>query len=343
MDVTFPLFGLTAHAYGLCVSVAALLLLSLMGMLGYVSRMPAGTVRFFGLIGIPLGILGARAVYCALNLSAFVETYENPWLMFNFFDGGLSMTGLLCGLVLAAFLTSRAMKVRFGRVLDVLGIPLGLFIAIVRQAERFTDLGVGKVVGESGVTAAMPWLFLRTQAGISTEYRLAVYHYETAAGLLIFLVMLALFIASRRNKNARPGDLALVFFSLYGASQTLLESMRDDGHLMITFLRVAQLAAAIMPLIAAGVFSRRYRHIHGKGGPRIALTWAALLICVAGLIFLEFSLDGRITWGNPSLGRDYGMMAVLCAVMFAMPCSLYVTLNRRLYREEHFTVHVPKA
>ena len=68
----------------------------------------AGTVRFFGLIGIPLGILGARAVYCALNLSAFVETYENPWLMFNFFDGGLSMTGLLCGLVLAAFLTSRA-------------------------------------------------------------------------------------------------------------------------------------------------------------------------------------------------------------------------------------------
>lgn len=88
MDVTFPLFGLTAHAYGLCVSVAALLLLSLMGMLGYVSRMPAGTVRFFGLIGIPLGILGAARFIARLTSAAFVETYENPWLMFNFFDGG---------------------------------------------------------------------------------------------------------------------------------------------------------------------------------------------------------------------------------------------------------------
>lgn len=343
MDVSFSFIGLNAHAYGLCALIATALLLGLMGVLGYRRRLPAGTVRVFGLIGIPLGIVGARAVYCALNASTFIETYENPWLMLNFFDGGLSMTGLLCGMLLAAFLTARRMKTRFGTLLDVMSVPMGLFIAVLRAGERFTDLGVGKVAQEGALTASMPWLFLRTQAGISTEYRLAVYQYEAAVGLLIFMVMFVLFFSTLKNNHARPGDLSLLFFSLYGASQTLLESMRDDGHLLITFLRIAQLAAAFMPLIAASIFTRRYIHINGCAGARIWLSWAVLLVCVAGLVFLEFSLDGRITWGMPSLMRDYSIMALLCAALFAVPCSLYVTLNRRLYRQERIAVHVPKA
>ncbi|MEG2355561.1 MAG: prolipoprotein diacylglyceryl transferase [Clostridia bacterium] len=344
MDATLTLFGLTVHAYGLCAAAAALVLLALMGVLGYRNRLPAGTVRVFGLLGIPLGLVCARAVYCAINWSTFVETYENPWLMLRFFDGGLSMTGLLCGLVLAALITARVMKLRFGQVLDVLCVPLGLFIAILRMAERFTDLGVGKVVQESAITASMPWLFLRTQAGVNTEYRLAVYGYEAVMGVLLFAVMLVVLYSVRKHKRARSGDMALIFFALYGATQTLLESMRDDNHLLLfTFVRFAQFAAAMMPMIAAGIFSRRYLHIAGKGGVRLWATWAVLLCCVAGLVFLEFSLDGRIPWGNPTLLCDYALMAALCVTMLLMPCSLYVTLSKRLYREERFSVHVSQG
>ena len=46
------------------------------------------------------------------------------------------------------------------------------------------------------------------------------------------------------------------------------------------------------------------------------------VLCVAGIVLLEFSLDGRLSWGEPSMGRDYALMSVLCAAMFAVPASL---------------------
>ncbi|NLO84159.1 MAG: hypothetical protein GX096_01830 [Clostridiales bacterium] len=343
MDVTFPLLGLTGHAYGLCTTVGALFMLVLMGIFGYRKQLPPGTVRVFGLIAIPIGIIGARLAYCLLNYEIFIQTYENPWLMFAFYDGGLSMTGLLCGLVLAAWITARLMKVRFAALFDVMSVPLGLFIACARFGERFTDIGIGKVVEPNGITRLMPWLFVQSQAGINIEFRMAVFIYEAIAGIILFAVMLWLFFASNKNKNARQGDLGLLCFTIYGASQTILESLRDDGHMLIIFLRVAQVAAALMPVLATMIFAKRYRHISGKGGKRIILTWLAVLVCVAGLIFLEFSLDGRITWGAPSMLRDYGIMAVLCILLCAMPCSLYHTLSRCLYRQDHMNVSIPQA
>ena len=81
MDSTFTVLGLTAHAYGLCASAAALVLLCGMAILARRRRMPAGLTGIFGLLAIPLGIVCARALYCAFHLSDFWETYENPWLM----------------------------------------------------------------------------------------------------------------------------------------------------------------------------------------------------------------------------------------------------------------------
>ena len=79
--------------------------------------------------GIPLGIVCARALYCVFHLSDFWETYENPWLMLRFFDGGLAMPGLLAGLALAAVISARLVKARPAAVLDLMCIPLGLSIA----------------------------------------------------------------------------------------------------------------------------------------------------------------------------------------------------------------------
>lgn len=342
MDTSFAFLGLTVHAYGLCAAVAALLLLVPMGILGYRRRLPAGTVRVFGLMGIVLGVLGARAVYCLFNLSTFIETYENPWLMLCFFDGGLAMPGLLGGLCLAAVLTARLMKARLGTLLDVMCVPAGLMLAALRFGERFTDLGVGKAVEEGWLTAAAPWLFQQSRMGVAVEYRLNVWAYEAAAGLALFAATLLAYRWLRGRRGARPGDKALCFFSLYGASQTLLESMRDDGHMMIVFLRIGQVAAALCVLIACGVWLARYARIRGRAGGRVWLTVGGALLYVAGVAALEFSLDGRLTFGAPSLARDYGLMAALCAMMAALTCSLMITLNRRLYREA-ITVHVPRG
>ena len=76
-----------------------------------------------------------------------------------------------------------------------------------------------------------------------------------------------------------------------------------------------------MTVIACAVLSVRYARL-GGGRVRLWLDWAVMLLCVAGIVLLEFSLDGRLSWGEPSMGRDYALMSVLCAAMFAVPASL---------------------
>lgn len=318
MDTTFSLLGLTGHAYGLCASLAALCLLRGMRVSGR-DRLPEGTTAVFGALGIVLGVLGARLLYCLCNLTTFTQTYENPWLMLRFFDGGFSLPGLIAGLCLAAVLTARLLRARASDVLDAACVPAGLALAVLRFGERFTDLGVGKAVQEGFATAHFPWLFATSRMGVAVEYRLNVWAYEAAAGLILF----ALTLLARRALKRRSGDTALFFALLFGSSQILLESMRDDGHMLLIFLRVGQLGAAVLPLWACAVLCRR------AGALRRVVTWTAVALCVLAVVLLEFSLDGRLTVGKPSLARDYGIMASACAALFAVPGSLLLLPDSR--------------
>ena len=93
--------------------------------------------------------------------------------------------------------------------------------------------------------------------------------------------------------------------------------MRDDGHMLIIFLRVGQLAAFLMPLICCGILSRRV-----KDKKAVLIAWVVMVLCVGAVAALEFSLDGRLTFGNPTLARDWSLMACACAALFAVPCVL---------------------
>lgn len=309
MTTTFSVLGLTGQMYGLFAAASAVVLMA--GMRLFAKGLPKGTCRLFGVLGMALGILLARSLYCAVNWQDFVQNYENPWLMLRFFDGGLAMGGLLAGLLLAAAFAARMVNIRPSQLLDALCVPLGLAIALLRLGEGFTDLGVGAVVEESFVTQHLPWLFLESRMGVMVEYRLNVWLYEAMAGVLLFGLTLCF---DRRGKR-RTGDTALFFFSLYGASQILLESMRDDGHMLIIFLRVGQLAAALWVLISCGILCKKASRRHALIG------WLVMLAAAAGLVVLEFSLDGRLTFGTPTLLRDYSLMALCCAAMAGVNLS----------------------
>ena len=311
MAETFSLFGLEIYAYGLHAAIGAALLLVGMRLVG--RDLPKGTIGLFGVLGMVFGIVLARALYCAVNWSNFVYNYENPMLAFRFFDGGLSMVGLIAGLLLAAVCTARLMKVRTGRMMDALAVPFGLLMWTLRAGEKYTDLGVGAAVEESFLTEHLPWLFLESRMGVMVEYRLNVWQYEVFLAIALFAAALVCF---RRLKD-RPGATALVVFSLYGASQVLLESMRDDGHMLMIFLRVGQLGAFLLPLAACILLSRR-----AKNKKTVGLAWLVVALCVGAVVVLEFSLDGRLTFGTPTLARDWSLMALACTALGATPCVL---------------------
>lgn len=309
MDTTFSILGLTGHAYGLCAAIAAAVMIVGVKLAG--RKLPVGTASVFGVLGMALGIAGARLLYCLCNVTTFTETFENAWLMFNFFDGGLSLPGLIAGLIAAAAITARLMKAKLADVLDAACIPAGLSLAVLRFGEQFTDLGVGKVVEEGFLTARLPWLFSYSRMGVAVEYRMNAWGYEAFAGVAIFALTL---IFCRRLQ--RSGDRAIFFAALFGASQILLESMRDDGHMLLIFLRVGQLGAAALSLLSLGFALR------GCSRKEKLLSWLGMILCAVMIVLLEFSLDGRLTVGTPSLMRDYSVMAAVCAAMIALPCRL---------------------
>ncbi len=261
--MTFSVLGFTGYWYGLVVGLGALAYLLAAGALGYAKRLSAGAVRLYGFLGIPLGLVFARLGFCAVNFEYFTQTVSQPWLMLRFWDGGLSLLGTLCGLTLAALLTARLRKIRFGTLLDVTVAPIGLLLFALRLAEAFTNgqLGVGRQVDAGELAALYPILFLAEQMGTLTLFRLAVYRYEAVAALLLLFMSLSLFYNRRQRRHARPGDVALIVYALFGAAQILLESLRDDGHMVIGFIRVQQVGYALLPLFALAVFCSRYAHI----------------------------------------------------------------------------------
>jgi len=171
--------------------------------------------------------------------------------------------------------------------------------------------------------------------GVNVEYRMMVSLYQAIASLAIAVVMIAIYLRNRRSPGYRSGEMALVSLAVYGAAQVVLESLRDDGHMLIIFLRVGQIVAALLPIVATVVFAGRYVKQKGKGGLPVVLSCAAIVIFIAGIVLLEFSLDGRLSWGTASEARDYAIMVVLCAVMAAVPCFLYrAVLKQRKASEQ---------
>lgn len=317
MSETISLFGIQVYGLGLCTAGAALIYLLLSSLVSGKRGLPCGTASLLTVLTIPMAVLFARLLYCAVNFSTFTEEFENAALMLRFWDGGLSLSGAVLGTVLAGLLTARIMKLPFANVADVMAVPMGLSLALIRFGMQFTDLGGGKSVDAGWVTEKLPALFTVSKMGKKVIYCMAVPHYQIAACLIIFAVTLLVFA----GRKSRAGHTALLFFSLYGAAEILLESLRDDGHMTITFLRIEQVAAAAMLLIALGILCSQYRKSGGAKG-KVLMAWAAVVVAAVGVVLIEFALDGRLSIGARSMGVNYLFMALCCILMAVMPCLM---------------------
>ena len=119
------------------------------------------------------------------------------------------------------------------------------------------------------------------------------------------------------------GETAWLSLALYGAAMVVLESLRDDGHMLMIFLRVGQVVAALLPIIAIVLLSRRYHKAAGKATGKAIFGWVAIVLLVAGIVVLEFALDGRLAMGELTNGHFYLMMTLLCVLVATACCLLY--------------------
>ena len=284
----FTLYGALA-----ALSLAAMLAVSCAALLrkgaGY------GTFIRFAVVCIPLAFIGSRLAFCLSNLSYYLETISMPEMMLHVQDGGASITGALCGMLLAALIAARWTKQPAGLILDAAALGMPLALVIERLAEPLCEMGWGKYFQST----AFDFLYDLTQ-GMHP-----VFVYEAIAACIIGCVLVLHF----RKRPMKNGDLTGCFLVLYGCTQTVLESLRNDGHMkVIHFVRVNQVAAIAMAVVVLILWSIRcFRHC---GRKEAIVSWLLTAVCIGFGVVQEFAADGD---ENPyfSLTLVSGVLAVL--------------------------------
>ncbi len=313
---SFAFLGVTVYKYGLFLSIGTALWLCLCGFLAHKRGVSIRTVLLTGVLSIPMGLIFARITFSLISLAYYLETIGQPVAMLYFWDGGLSMMGTLLGVSLAAWIVAKVKKVPYGTLMDVLAVPAGVFLAFARLGEAYTTLGRGKIIENQ-------WLqdiaFFGIKESWSDDVFHAVFRYEAAIAILLFIVMLILFYSKAIRARAKQGDLTLIFGALFGSSQVVLESLRDDGHLLWGFVRASQVISILLPVAAIVVFSTRLIKREGVSTKMVA-SWVLAVASIALGIIKEFDIDT-----SNNLLREYAMMSLGMAVLALTAVYLWRT------------------
>lgn len=303
-EIIFSLFGAPVMDYGLHVAFAMAAGLIGCWIFGACAKRPPvwSQVLHLAVLAIPLCWLCARLVFVLGNCTYYLTTLSNPGLALRFWDGGYAMTGGVMGFLLAARLAEKWEHLPAGTLSDsgAFGIPLALIV--LRAAEGRSRLGLGRSINYE-------WLmFLGVDDGFGNLVH-PVYRYEAAAAVLVLVIMgLWLFL----HPKARSGDACLVSLGLMGALQVLLESLRNDGHLVVHFVRIQQVLSLVALVVVFGIFSAR-RCKSGMKISHLLLQWLITLACIGVGIWMEFRVDR----GSLKL-LYYGVMALCMGTILGM-------------------------
>ncbi len=305
MSDTLFLFGsVPLTGFGCMMGLALLAVLLCAAPVARLRRMHYGAFIRLVVVCIPMGWLVSRLVYVLANCTYYLTTLSNPVLALRFWDGGYSVSGAMLGLWLGAVVAAKWAHTDTADMLDAIsyGMPLGLVIE--RLSESGTGMGLGRAISYDWLT------FLGIDDGMGDLVH-PVYHYEAVVAAVLFAVLTVMLL--RRRDRLPKGDLTLVFMSLYGATQALLESLRNDGHMVVHFVRIQQCLFLIFALVAFGIYLHR---CVGKGCMKKSqqlLCWLIAIVCVGVCAVMEFWVDrGTLKW------LYYTVMLLCLGVMTGM-------------------------
>lgn len=221
------------------------------------------------LLGMVLGILGARLYYVAFEWPRFAG--RSLLEILNPASGGLAIHGALIGAVAAALIYTRRAGLPLLRWLDICMPPFMLAQAVGRWGNfmnqeaygRPTDLGFGVRIDEAN---RLPPFDDMVQYPPDTLFH-ATFLYESLWNLAGFGLLVAL--ERRLRAWLRPGDVALMYAIWYGLGRLWIEGLRTDslctsgvGGSCEGALRAAQLASlALIALGTAGLVFNHHRRI----------------------------------------------------------------------------------
>lgn len=279
-------------------------------------------------ICLVLGSFCSRLVYwycCYEQYDGFFDA------LFDFGHGGYSIFGAITGVFLGALL-ARGLKLvgNLTVLLDCIAPAGALGICIGRLSGFFTADDKGKTLAE-GISSkqGFPLTVAVTNDVVgTTEWRFPTFFYESLAAFAIFIFSILIFGSVYIKGTRKKGTVVLMFMSLFGATQTVLESTRYDSLFMRSngFLSIMQIASAVMlvaPVIAFGIAGIKSRRPHRS--PLLLWIVSAALVGVAG--YLEYYVQR-----HSSSGAVIYPIMLACLMVISLATFLYASRVLYIYR-----------
>lgn len=233
------------YTYGLFAAMGAAVMMLILYALMEAKKMPKGSAALTGVLSILFGAVFSKVFFALFSLDGLSILGKLRPDIFS--GGGHSMMGALFGGFAGAALAGLLLKKQSLRCMDVFACAVPAFILFARLGEQFDLDGAFGISRPLTHPASVNWPAFLLQEGDYANY-LMVYKLEAiAAGLILIALVLDLLL----HKNAKPGNTFILFLLLFGGSQAILESLRQDKHLTLSFVHLQQIMA--IPMVIGGV------------------------------------------------------------------------------------------
>lgn len=239
--IAFTFFGIEVRWYGIFIAIGAMLAIYFgEELIKRNPRIPKESIVDMSLIALPLGIIGARCYYVLFEWGYYSQ---HPSEILAIRNGGLAIHGGLIAGALVIFFFSKARKIEF---LDLLDMIAG-GVALAQGIGRWGNFMNGEAHG--GPTN-LPWAI--PVDGVMVH---PTFLYESILDVGIFLFIY--FFLSKRRKY--PGELSGAYLILYSIGRFFIEGLRTDS-LYIGPLKTAQVVSLIGIVIGSLLLIYVYNH-----------------------------------------------------------------------------------
>jgi phosphatidylglycerol:prolipoprotein diacylglycerol transferase len=275
IDHLFGLSFLTVRWYGVLIIGGAMLAASLAARRARAHGIADEHVWNQLLLGLLLGIIGARLYYVAFEWGRYAG---KPLLeILNPQGGGLAIHGAIVGALLAVLIYTRRHRLPVLTWLDICVPTLLVGQAIGRWGNFFNQEAYGR-------PTTLPWGLdiapehrippydnLRQYAASTRFHPTFLYESLWNAGALALI----LWIERRFRAWLKPGDSALLYGVLYSAGRFFTEGLRTDSLCVGPYtldgscaggLRIAQLVSLGALVTCGFILAWRHRHHVRHGG-----------------------------------------------------------------------------
>lgn len=266
---TVHVFGYPVAVYGITMALGILAGLLAASWAAKKTGQDPDDYTNIALLGIVLGLIGARAYYVVFSWEYYGA---HPEEILDFRGGGLALYGSLAGAVAAVLIYCRIKRLRILLVLDTACLGMVCGQAVGRWGNFFNREAFGEYTDNlfamrlplDAVRADEVTPLMKAHETLIDGTAYIQVHptflYESVWNLGVLLVLIWLTV---KGKKRFDGEIFLLYLLLYGAGRFWIEGLRTD-QLLIWGTRIAVsrvLAAALAAISAACIVILRKRKI----------------------------------------------------------------------------------